>query len=60
MVITVPHRFDKDYNSCVNEEVRNCNRSVINVAKNLNEVTEVNEERGREGKRLLHKTRFAS
>jgi hypothetical protein len=31
-----------DYNPCVNEEVRKFNRSLINVAKNLNKVTVVN------------------
>jgi lysophospholipase L1-like esterase len=39
IVITVPHRFDLDYNSCVNTEVKKYNRRLVNVTKNLNKVT---------------------
>ena len=42
IVITVPHRFDLDYNSCVNTEVKMYNRRLINVTKYLNKVTLVN------------------
>jgi hypothetical protein len=41
IVITVPHRFDLEYNSCVNEEVRKFNRSLSKMANNLNKVTVV-------------------
>ena len=42
IVITVPHRFDLDYNSCVNTEVKMYNRRLINVTNYLNKVTLVN------------------
>jgi hypothetical protein len=42
IVITVPHRFDLDYNSFVNTEVKEYNRRLINVTKYLNKVTLVN------------------
>jgi hypothetical protein len=48
IVITVPHRFDLDYNSCVNEEVRKFNGSLSKVANNLNKVTVVSAEMERE------------
>jgi hypothetical protein len=48
IVITVPHRFDLDYNSCVNEEIWKFNISLINVTNNLNKVSVVNAEMERE------------
>ena len=42
IVMTVPHRFDLDNNSCVNTEIQMYNRKLTKVAKHLNKVTVVN------------------
>jgi hypothetical protein len=38
IVITVPHKFDLNCNSCVNEEIRRLNRRLTTVVKNLNKL----------------------
>jgi hypothetical protein len=42
IVMTVPHRFDLDNNSCVNIDIKTYNRRLTKAAKHLNKVIVVN------------------
>ena len=48
VVITVPHRYDLNFNSCVNEEIRRFNRRLTEIVNSLNKVTLVNAKMDRE------------